>query len=125
MHYLSFSRLKNPYLALPQYRYYGLKVVKACVEGGAHVVDISGEPQYLEQSQLDYNEAAQKAGKYVVGSCGFDSIPADLGTSFLQEVFPGDGRLLFCVWVLGLHGVGWWFFNFLFIMIIWLFFLLI
>lgn len=72
------------------YRYYGLKVVKACVEGGAHVVDISGEPQYLEQAQLEYTEAAEKAGKYVVGSCGFDSIPADLGTTFLQEVFPGD-----------------------------------
>ncbi|KAG0725499.1 Saccharopine dehydrogenase-like oxidoreductase [Chionoecetes opilio] len=72
------------------YRYYGLKVVKACVEGGANHVDISGEPQYLEQAQLEYSEAAQKAGVHIVGSCGFDSIPADLGTSFLQEIFPGD-----------------------------------
>lgn len=72
------------------YRYYGLKVVKACVEEGANHVDISGEPQYLEQAQLEYSEAAQKTGVHVVGSCGFDSIPADLGTTFLQEVFPGD-----------------------------------
>lgn len=72
------------------FRYYGLKVVKACVEGGANHVDISGEPQYLEQSQLEYFDAAQKAGVHVVGSCGFDSIPADMGTTFLQEVFPGD-----------------------------------
>ncbi|MPC10261.1 saccharopine dehydrogenase-like oxidoreductase [Portunus trituberculatus] len=72
------------------YRYYGLKVVKACVEEGANHVDISGEPQYLEQAQLEYSEAAQKAGVHVVGSCGFDSIPADLGTTFLQQVFPGD-----------------------------------
>ncbi|XP_063876849.1 saccharopine dehydrogenase-like oxidoreductase [Scylla paramamosain] len=72
------------------YRYYGLKVVKACVEEGANHVDISGEPQYLEQAQLEYSEAAREAGVHVVGSCGFDSIPADLGTTFLQEVFPGD-----------------------------------
>lgn len=72
-------------------------MVKACVEGGAHVVDISGEPQYLEQAQLEFSEAAQKAGKYVIGSCGFDSIPADLGTTFLQEVFPGSSRLCLVV----------------------------
>ena len=63
--------------------------MKACVEGGANHVDISGEPQYLEQAQLEYSEAAHKAGVHVVGSCGFDSIPADLGTTFLQETFEG------------------------------------
>ena len=74
-------------------RFFGEPVVEACVEGGAHHVDISGEPQYLEKMQLKYHQVTmdvirhlrkslQKAlenGVYVVGACGFDSIPADMG----------------------------------------------
>lgn len=33
-----------------QYRFYGEPVVKACVENGAHHIDISGEPQVLKYS---------------------------------------------------------------------------
>ena len=72
-----------------QYRYYGEKVVSACIKGGASHVDISGEPQYLEAMQLKYNEEAAEKRLYIVGACGFDSVPADLGTLFLQEKFPG------------------------------------
>lgn len=72
------------------YRYYGEQVVSACIKGGAHHVDISGEPQYLETMQLKFNEEAAEKGVYIVGACGFDSIPAELGTLFLQEKFPGD-----------------------------------
>ena len=42
-------------------------------------MDLSGEPQFLEEMQLRYNEEAEKKGIYIVGSCGFDSIPSDLG----------------------------------------------
>ena len=42
-------------------------------------MDISGEPQFLETMQLKYNDEAEKKGIYIVGSCGFDSIPSDLG----------------------------------------------
>uniref|UniRef100_A0AAR2KPA5 Saccharopine dehydrogenase-like oxidoreductase n=1 Tax=Pygocentrus nattereri TaxID=42514 RepID=A0AAR2KPA5_PYGNA len=57
------------------YRFYGEPVVKACVENGAHCIDISGEPQFLESMQLNYDSQAAEKGVYVVGSCGFDSIP--------------------------------------------------
>ena len=74
-------------------------MVEACVEGGAHHVDISGEPQYLEKMQLKYHQVTmdvirhlrkslQKAlenGVYVVGACGFDSIPADMGQVKKEE----------------------------------------
>jgi len=60
-------------------RFFGEPVVEACVEGGAHHVDISGEPQYLEKMQLKYHQKALENGVYVVGACGFDSIPADMG----------------------------------------------
>lgn len=76
-----------------QYRYYGEKVVSACIEAGADHVDISGEPQYLEQAQLNFSEQAREKGVHVVGSCGFDSVPAELGTLYLQEIFPGKSYI--------------------------------
>ncbi|XP_077998254.1 saccharopine dehydrogenase-like oxidoreductase [Glandiceps talaboti] len=71
------------------YRFWGEQVVKACVENGAHHLDISGEPQFLENMQLKYHSLAKENNVYVVGSCGFDSIPADMGVLFLKEKFPG------------------------------------
>lgn len=40
--------------------------------------------------QLKYNKAAQDAGIYIVNACGFDSVPADLGTVFTQQKFGGE-----------------------------------
>ena len=40
--------------------------------------------------QLDYHSSAQKNNVYVVGACGFDSIPADMGTVFLEQKFDGQ-----------------------------------
>ncbi|XP_046635141.1 saccharopine dehydrogenase-like oxidoreductase [Daphnia pulicaria] len=72
------------------YRFYGEAVVKACVENGTSHLDISGEPQFLERMQLDYNSTARDNDCYVVGACGFDSIPADMGTVFLEQEFDGQ-----------------------------------
>lgn len=46
--------------------------------------------QYLERMQLNYHEPAHDHSVYVVGACGFDSIPADMGTVFLEEQFNGQ-----------------------------------
>lgn len=43
----------------------------------------------METMQLKYNEAAREKGIYIVSACGFDSIPADLGTVYLAENFDG------------------------------------
>ncbi|KAK0097961.1 hypothetical protein PV326_012271 [Microctonus aethiopoides] len=72
------------------YRFYGEAVVKACINSGTHHVDVSGEPQYMEEIQLQYNKAAQDAGVYVISACGFDSIPCDLGIIFAQQKFKGE-----------------------------------
>ncbi|VDM94440.1 unnamed protein product [Onchocerca ochengi] len=72
------------------YRLYGEAVVKAAVENGASHVDISGEPAFLESMQMKYNDIAQKKGLYVVGACGWDSIPCDLGVNFLKNKFNGQ-----------------------------------
>lgn len=72
------------------YRFFGEPVVKACIENGTHHLDVSGEPQYLESMQLKYYDEAKKAGVYVVGACGLDSIPCEIGVAFLKEKFNGD-----------------------------------
>lgn len=72
------------------YRFHGEKVVKACIEGGASHLDISGEPQYLEKMQLMYNNKAKESKVYVIGACGFDSIPAEMGIVYAQQNFKGE-----------------------------------
>ncbi|KAI6198514.1 Epimerase [Aphelenchoides besseyi] len=71
------------------YRLYGTEVVRAAVENGTHHVDISGEPAWLEKMQLEFGEKAKQNGCFVVGACGWDSIPADLGVAFLKDHFDG------------------------------------
>lgn len=71
------------------YRFFGEQVVKACIETGTSHVDVSGEPQFMETMQLKYNDAAREKGSYIVSACGFDSIPADMGTIFLKQQFKG------------------------------------
>lgn len=60
------------------YRLYGEAVVKAAVENGTSHVDISGEPAFLEQMQMKYNDRAKETGAWIVGAAGWDSIPCDL-----------------------------------------------
>ncbi len=72
------------------YRFFGEQVVKACVEAGTNHVDISGEPQFLEKMQLKYDADAKAKGIYIVGACGFDSIPADMGGSVVADLMEGD-----------------------------------
>uniref|UniRef100_A0A7E4WC28 Sacchrp_dh_NADP domain-containing protein n=1 Tax=Panagrellus redivivus TaxID=6233 RepID=A0A7E4WC28_PANRE len=71
------------------YRLYGEAVVKAAVENGASHVDISGEPAFLEKMQQKYGELAAQNKVYIVGACGWDSIPCDLGVNFLKQNFGG------------------------------------
>ena len=75
--------------AVGPYRLYGEAVVKAAVENGANHVDISGEPAFLESMQMKYGAEAEKNGVYIVGACGWDSIPCDLGTNYIKENFDG------------------------------------
>ncbi|XP_073955234.1 saccharopine dehydrogenase-like oxidoreductase [Choristoneura fumiferana] len=71
------------------YRMYGEPVVKAAVEAKTHVVDVSGESQFIELMQLKYDQAAKDAGVYIISACGFDSIPNDMGLVYMQQKFDG------------------------------------
>ncbi len=66
------------------YQLYGSELVAACVRAGTAYADLCGEPGWMRE-MIDEHEAAAKAsGARITFSCGFDSIPFDLGVAFLQ-----------------------------------------
>ncbi|KFO25469.1 Putative saccharopine dehydrogenase, partial [Fukomys damarensis] len=71
------------------YRFYGEPVVKACIENGTSCIDICGEPEFLELMYWKYHEKAAEKGAYIIGSSGFDSIPADLGVIYTRNKMNG------------------------------------
>ncbi|MCG8317055.1 MAG: saccharopine dehydrogenase NADP-binding domain-containing protein [Pseudomonadales bacterium] len=64
------------------YLNYGEAVVKACIETDTHYVDLTGEPEFVDSMVHLYDEVAVKKKLKIVNSCGFDSIPYDLGALF-------------------------------------------
>ena len=78
------------------YEFYGEVVIRACLAQGTSHVDMSGEVQFLERVQILYHKAAKDRGVYIVGACGFDSLPADCGVVYLQQKFQGLIALELC-----------------------------
>ena len=75
------------------YQLYGNEIVKSCAETGTDYVDLCGEPGWMHEIISKYNDKAKETGARIVFSCGFDSIPFDLGVLFLQdEVKKQTGR---------------------------------
>ncbi|MEA2144888.1 MAG: hypothetical protein QOG59_475 [Solirubrobacteraceae bacterium] len=67
---------------------YGEPLVAACAAAGTDYVDLTGEPEFVDRMYLAYDEQARSTGARIVHSCGFDSIPYDLGTLFTVEQLP-------------------------------------
>ncbi|MFK7976057.1 MAG: trans-acting enoyl reductase family protein [Halioglobus sp.] len=67
------------------YQLYGDQLVRACAQFGTDYVDLCGEPAWMHEMIATYGEQAKASGARIVFSCGFDSIPFDLGVWFLQE----------------------------------------
>ena len=67
------------------YQLYGSDLVAACAETGTAYVDLCGEPAWMRQMIDAHHETAQRTGARIVFSCGFDSIPFDLGVLALQD----------------------------------------
>jgi short subunit dehydrogenase-like uncharacterized protein len=67
------------------YAKYGSGLVAACVEQGTDYCDLTGELQWMRR-MIDAHEAvARTSGARIVHTCGFDCIPSDLGTWFVQR----------------------------------------
>ncbi|MBA0814331.1 hypothetical protein Gohar_020169 [Gossypium harknessii] len=64
------------------YRIHGEPVVAACASSGCDYLDITGEPEFMEEMEAKYHEKAMETGSLIVSACGFDSIPAEMGVMF-------------------------------------------
>jgi short subunit dehydrogenase-like uncharacterized protein len=73
------------------YRQYGLGVLEACASAGTHYADLAGEVLFMRDAIDRFDAVAQQSGARIVHSCGFDSIPSDLGVLLLHEAAAADG----------------------------------
>ena len=67
------------------YTTYGTPLVEACVETGTDYCDLTGEVNWVRETIDRFHEPAVENGARIVHSCGFDSVPADLGTLLVQS----------------------------------------
>jgi short subunit dehydrogenase-like uncharacterized protein len=67
------------------YQLYGSDLVAACAASGTDYIDLCGEPVWMRQ-MIDAHEAtAKSSGARIVFSCGFDSVPFELGAFYVQD----------------------------------------
>ena len=67
------------------YAIHGHELAASCAENGTDSCDLTGEPQFVVSTIERHHKRARETGARIVHSCGFDSIPSDLGVLFLQE----------------------------------------
>ncbi len=70
------------------YILYGEASVAACAAAGTDYVDLTGEPEFVDLMWLRHHDQARRTGARIVHSCGFDSIPYDLGALYTVSLLP-------------------------------------
>lgn len=79
------ARAKVIITTVGPYQLYGEPLLAACVKTGTGYVDLCGEPNWMHDMIAKYEGAATASGARIVFSCGFDSIPFDLGVWAVQQ----------------------------------------
>jgi short subunit dehydrogenase-like uncharacterized protein len=79
------SQTKCVLTTVGPYQLYGEKIIKTCITTGTDYVDLCGEPGFMHKIISECSAEAKETGARIVFSCGFDSIPFDLGVLFVQE----------------------------------------
>lgn len=67
------------------YAKYGSNLVAACVQNQTDYCDLTGEVQWMRKMIDQHHDAAVANGTKIVHTCGFDSIPSDMGVFFMQQ----------------------------------------
>ena len=67
------------------YQLYGENIIRSCISSGTDYVDLCGEPGWMHKIIDECSEEAISTGARIIFSCGFDSIPFDLGVQFVQD----------------------------------------
>lgn len=79
------KRAKAVLTTVGPYQLYGSDLVAACAAAGTDYLDLSGEPNWMAEMIGKHEAAAKASGARILFSCGFDSIPFELGVYFAQE----------------------------------------
>ncbi|WP_294266484.1 trans-acting enoyl reductase family protein [uncultured Sphingomonas sp.] len=79
------GRTKVVLTTVGPYQLYGEPLVAACAHTGTGYVDLCGEPAWMRAMIDKYDGDAKASGARIVFSCGFDSIPFDLGVWEVQQ----------------------------------------
>ena len=67
------------------YHLYGTPLVAACARLGTDYIDLCGEPLWMRRMIDEFEAAAVRSGARIIFSCGFDSIPSELGVWLCQR----------------------------------------
>ncbi len=62
-----------------------MALVEACAAAGTHYADLTGETLFMRETIERFDAPAKASGARIVHSCGFDSIPSDIGVLVLHE----------------------------------------
>ncbi len=79
------SQAKVVLTTVGPYGKYGAALVDVCVEQGTHYCDLAGEVLFMRETIDKHHQAAIHNKTKIVHTCGFDSIPSDMGVYFMQK----------------------------------------
>jgi short subunit dehydrogenase-like uncharacterized protein len=79
------KRTKVVITTVGPYQQYGEPLIRACAHAGTDYVDLCGEPGWMAKMIPELEAPAKASGARIVFSCGFDSIPFDLGVLHAQQ----------------------------------------
>ena len=75
------------------YAKYGTNLIEACIISGTDYCDITGETQWIRRIIDKYHKMAKEKKIKIINSCGFDSIPSDMGVYYSQKrIFEKTGK---------------------------------
>jgi short subunit dehydrogenase-like uncharacterized protein len=67
------------------YLLYGNELVAACAASGTDYFDLCGEVPWMRRIIDAHQAAAERSGARIMFSCGYDSVPFELGVFYCQE----------------------------------------
>ena len=79
------AQTKSVVTTVGPYQLYGADLIAACAASGTDYLDLCGEPVWMRQMIDAHHATAQRSGARIVFSCGYDSLPFELGVFFCQE----------------------------------------
>jgi short subunit dehydrogenase-like uncharacterized protein len=79
------GQAKSVITTVGPYQLFGNELIATCAEIGTDYLDLCGEPVWMRQMIEKHEATAKASGARILFSCGFDSIPFELGTFFVQE----------------------------------------